>query len=124
MVFQTFLKNDLEQGKKQLRLLAPFTLTLHFDFLTKDKGRNMKPKKLCIRCGKKRPKKLKSFFLNPDIHTIEKFCSVRCAASFGLMCADETETEHGYEWCDVCGWYNPAFNNDMSCSCLENYHEG
>ena len=73
-----------------------------------------RPKKLCVVCETKPTRKV-----GTRVCDYNRFCSMSCAARYGLRCADETETEHGFDWCNKCGWYQPAFNNQQACDCVE-----
>jgi hypothetical protein len=72
----------------------------------------LRRRRLCPVCESKPAKKLESFYTNAIKEPA--FCSRRCAAEYGLLCAG-SEGDDGLNWCLHHGWY--ANSNEMHGGC-------
>lgn len=73
-------------------------------------------KKRCYVCGNRRPRTLKTRIGYANAARRPIFCSVRCAADWGLLMA-ETAGEDDIQWCPKHGWYTGEMTYDGCPEC-------
>ena len=68
----------------------------------------------CYVCKSKPARRLKPAM--PYVHAVGEptFCSVRCAADYGLLVAGVSESD-GVSWCEKHGWWSASEEMDGGC---------
>jgi hypothetical protein len=81
-------------------------------------------RRLCYVCKKRPAKRMQTKIGYASVLSLESyFCSIRCAADFGLLMA-ETSGEDTLHWCKTHGWHGPAYEGACPDCELNNHHTG
>jgi hypothetical protein len=79
--------------------------------------------KTCLACKTKRPRRLRPGVEYAYAKTVPTFCSLKCAAAFGLLAANGQAGGGVREWCRKHGWYSYHEGDPAGDECPDCYTE-